>query len=109
MSSSAFLPLNVPAQRHLGAERLADGFAVLLSGLNHMRLTRAVRNWLARSAARRRQYDDLAAFWEMAEHDPRVLSDYLAAQARAEDPQSLSSSAPVIHHREHTDLLSLRP
>jgi hypothetical protein len=41
--------------------------------------------WWQAAAQRQRQAREMSEFWEMANQDPRIMGDYLAAQGRNED------------------------
>ncbi len=87
MSKIASLTLHSSGQSHQGAEHLTNGLGVLLSFLTGNALVKALLQWNASAQQRRRASEELATFWEQANHDPRVMGDYLAAQARDDAAQ----------------------
>lgn len=87
MSKTASLALHSYKQPHQGAQRLSEGLGILISFVAGKRVIKAAMQWLAIAQVRRRQSDELAAYWEAANHDPRIMCDYIAAQTRGEQAQ----------------------
>jgi hypothetical protein len=94
MSKIASLTLHSSGQLHQGTERLTNGVGAFITFLTGNALVKAVLQWNASAQLRRRANQELAAFWEQANHDPRIMGDYLAAQARGDAAQE--SGAAVV-------------
>jgi hypothetical protein len=96
MSKIASLTLHSSGQLHQGAEHLTNGVGAFITFLTGNALVKAVVQWNTSAQLRRRANQELASFWEQANHDPRIMGDYLAAQARGDAAQETGAVASPI-------------
>ena len=96
MSKTASLTFHSYKQPDQGVKRISEGLSYLFRFRVLRTLMKRFMQGLAAMQERRRQADELTAYWEAANHDPRVMGDYIAAKARSEMISSSSVASPIV-------------
>lgn len=96
MSKTASLTFHSYKQPDQGVKRISEGLTNLLDFRVLRTLMKRFMQGLAAMQERRRQAEELTAYWEAANHDPRVMGDYIAAKARSEMIVSSHLASPIL-------------